>query len=170
MVGIKSRVSDVQVAPDDLIACVGFADVGPLVADQVVVIHIAMNAAVAIEINIIYVAANDVSVDLDDGMAAVDVNVGNANDRTAAGDPAAAAPAMIVNAMPMPVAVVIQPCPDGEWRTEKEDGGRVQAEIGGGAKINDIRVVGRDIDVLRLRGDDTDIVTIHVHLLPLIGD
>ena len=170
MVGVKSRVGDIHVAPDDLVAFVGFTDIGPLVADQVVVIHLAMNGRVAIEINVIYVTVNDVSIDLDIGISAIDVDVGDTNDWTAASDPATAPPAMIVNAMPMPVAVVIQPYSDREWRTEKENGGRVQAVIGSRAEINDIWVVRRNVDILGLRGNNTDIVSVHSYLFPLVGN
>lgn len=124
MIGAKSRVSDVQVAPDDLVACVGIADVGPLVAYQVVVIDVAMNAVVAIEVGVVDVLANYIPVDLDIGVTDVDVDVGDSNDRTAAGDPAAAAPAMIVNPARVPIAVVVQPGPDEEWRAKKDDARR----------------------------------------------
>jgi hypothetical protein len=125
VVDVQFWITDVHVAPDDLVACVGFVAVAPVVTDQVIVIHIAMNAAEAIEINIIYPAVNDFSIDLDDRMAAVDVNVGNANDRSATGDPAAAMPAMIVDAMPVPITIVVQPDPNGKGRTKKNHARRI---------------------------------------------
>src|SRR5437867_32355 len=112
-VGVKSRISHVQIASDDLVARVGIAGVVSLVPRQVVVIHVAMNAVVAVEVDVVDVPANDISVDLDVGIAIIHVDVGDPDDRAATGDPAAAPPPMIVNTTRVPVAVVVQPRPDG---------------------------------------------------------
>src|SRR5947208_2875792 len=169
-VGVKSRISHVQIASDDLVARVGIAGVVSLVPRQVVVIHVAMNAVVAVEVDVVDVPANDISVDLDVGIAIIHVDVGDPDDRAATGDPAAAPPPMIVNTTRVPVAVVVQPRPDRERRTEKDDAGWRQAVIGGRAEINHIRVVRRDVDVLRLRGNDIEKVAVHIHLLLLVRD
>ena len=168
--GVKSRISHVQIASDDLVARVGIAGVVSLVPRQVVVIHVAMNAVVAVEVDVVDVPANDISVDLDVGIAIIHVDVGDPDDRAATGDPAAAPPPMIVNTTRVPVAVVVQPRPDRERRTEKDDAGWRQAVIGGRAEINHIRVVRRDVDVLRLRGNDIEKVAVHIHLLLLVRD
>jgi hypothetical protein len=118
MVDVQSRVSHVQVAPDDLVACVGFPQVRALVSDQVIVIHIAMNASVAVEINVIHAAMNNIAVDLDHRMLGVNVDIADVNMWTAACDPALAVPAVVINAMPVPVTVVVQPNPDREGRTK----------------------------------------------------
>lgn len=106
-IGIDSRVSDIYVAPDDLVARAGIGRDTLVVATRVVVIDIAMNAAVAGEIVVVHAALNDVTVDLDVGVIVVDVDVGDANDWPATCDPAATLPAMIVNPVAWPVPITV---------------------------------------------------------------
>ena len=106
-IGINSRVSDIHIASDDLVARARIGRGTFVVATRVVVIHVAMNAAVAVEIVVVHAPLNDVSVDLDVPVIVVDVNVGDANIRAAASDPAATLPTMIVNTVAGPVPVTV---------------------------------------------------------------
>ena len=143
-IGIDSRVSDIYVAPDDLVARARTGRGNLIGASHVVVIHIAMNAAVAVEIVVVHLLANDVPVDLNVSVVVVDVDVGDVNVRTAASDPAPALPAMIVNAVAGPVVITIQPRPDGQSSPKGDDASRIQdPEKRATPDVNDIRVVRR---------------------------
>jgi hypothetical protein len=76
-IGIDSRVSDIYVPPDDIVACARTGRLLRFAASQVVVIHIAMNAAVAVEIVVVHAPLNDVPVDLNVPVIVVDVDVGD---------------------------------------------------------------------------------------------
>ena len=104
---VESLLVYVWFALDDLIARVDFTGVASVDACHVVVIHTTVDAVVTIETCIIDVPLNDASVDLDVVVTIVDVDSRSTNGRTAACNPTAAAPAVIVNAPPAPVAVMV---------------------------------------------------------------
>ena len=128
-IGIDFWVGDIHVAPDDLVARVRTGRLLRFAASHVVVIYIAMNAAVAVQIVIIHAPLSDIPVDLDVSVIVVDVDVGDVNIRAAASDPATTLPAVIVNTMAGPVPVTVEPSPDGESNTKGYDIAQISVSI-----------------------------------------
>src|SRR5262249_55019243 len=87
-------------------------------AREVVEVRVAMHGVEAIQILHADVAADDVAIHANVAESVVYVNVAGAHERTAALDPPRTVPAVVVNAMPAPIPVAIEPRADRKSRTE----------------------------------------------------
>jgi hypothetical protein len=96
------------------------APVDPSGRSHVVVVHLAMNAVVAIQVVIVHVVVDNLPVYADVRIIGVDVDAVDADIGSRAADPASlsARPAMVVNTMATPVKIIVQPCPDGKARAK----------------------------------------------------
>ena len=168
---IKTRIAGINVPIDDLV--VYWRAAGPLVDPYIVspiealivvldilVVHVAVDGPIAVDIIHIHVAMDDVRVDDNIVIAIVHVHVGDVHARAGAVDPSPALPAVIVNAVVMPVAVAIEPGAD-EKTNAKGDG----QPPGGPAIIADVGIINRHVDVRRLIRNDADVVVFDEYLL-----
>lgn len=120
---------------------------------NVFVVHLAVDVTEAIDVVYVDVALEDVAVDDDIFVAIVDVNVGDVDMRAAALDPPRAVPAVIVDAMVMPIAVTIEPSANEETYSERNGNAPIRPTV-----IADPRIVNRNIDVHRVIGNDADVI------------
>ena len=168
---IKTRITGINIPIDDLV--VHWRAAGPLVDADIVsaiealivvldilVVHVAVDGPIAVDIIHIHVAMDDVPVDDVVVIAIVHVDIGYVNARTGPADPSPAFPAMIVNAVVMPVAIAIEPGANNETNA-KGDG---QSPCGP-AVIADIGIVDRHVDVCGLIRNDADVIVFDEYLL-----
>jgi hypothetical protein len=76
---------------------------------MVIEVHTSMHVIEAVHIIVVHMAVDDPSIHIHIREAVIHIYIRDANMRPGALDPAAAPPACIVNSVPMPVAVIIQP-------------------------------------------------------------
>ena len=161
---IKTRIAGIDVAIDDLVvhgrtgrplvdADVVSAIEAHVVVPDVVVVHVAVNGLITVDVIDVHIAMDDVTVDDDVVIAIVHIDVGDVNARAGALDPSGTLPAMIVNPAMMPIAVAIEPGAD-EKTHAKGDG----QSPGGPAVIADVGIVNRHVDVRGLIRNDADVV------------
>jgi hypothetical protein len=168
---IKTRISGIDVAIDDLV--VHWWAAGPLVDADVVsaiealivvldilVVHVAVDGPVAIDVIDVHIAVDDVPVDDDVVVTIVHVDIGDVDARTGPADPSPAFPTMIVNTVMMPVAIAIEPGANNKT-SAKGDG----ESPGGPAVIADIGIVDWHVDVRGLIRNDADVVVLDEYLL-----
>src|SRR5512136_872460 len=90
--------------------------------------------------------------------APVDVNIAYVNIRSCVIDPTGMVPAMIDYMVATPVEVHGQPTPDQQTKAKRNE--RWSARVPS-LDIDNRRIIERDVDILRLRRNDFDIVSIH---------
>jgi hypothetical protein len=100
-------------------------------------------------------------VGADDGGALVDVDAAPVvNVRPGTANPAAAAPAVVINPVPAPIQVAAEPGADGKPRAESDE------SIGGTRlDVHDLRVIHGNIDVLGYGRHNPDVSRLDDHLL-----
>jgi len=168
---IKTRISGIDVPIDDLVvhwraarphvdADIVSAIEALIVVLDILVVHVAVDGPIAVDITHIDVAMDDVPVDDDVVIAIVHVDIGDVDARTGPADPSPTFPTMIVNAVVMPVAIAVEPSANNETNS-KGDG---QAPCGP-AVIADIGIVDRHVDVCGLIRNDADVVVFDEYLL-----
>lgn len=168
---IKTRIASINIPIDNLV--VHWRAAGPLVDTDIVsaiealivvldilVVHVAVDGPIAVDVVHIHVAMDYVSVNEDVVIAIVHVDVGDVDARTGPADPSPAFPTMIVNAMVMPVAIAIEPGANDE--TSAESDGQSPC---GPTVIADIGIVNRHVDVCGLIRNDADVIVFDEYLL-----
>lgn len=168
---IETRISGIDVPIDDLV--VHWRAAGPLVEADVVsaiealivvlnipIVHVAVDGFVAINVIDIHIAADDVPVNDDIVVTIVYVDIRNVDARTRAVDPSSAPPAVIVNAVVVPIAITIEPGTNNETDAK----GDSQTPCGS-AVIADVRIINWHVDIRGLIRNDADVVVLDQNLL-----
>jgi hypothetical protein len=131
---------------------------------HVVIIHLLVNAAVPVEIVVIHRAFHHGPVDVNPVVVVIDVDIVDMDIRPASGDPTSTLPAVIIDSMPAPIEVVVQPRPDGQTGAKADQGcrdhGATAATI-----VDEPGIVYRYIDIPWIVGENPYISTLYDHLL-----
>jgi len=136
---------------------------------NVVIVHVPVDRIIAVDVVDVHRAIDDRSIDIDIGVAVVDVDVVPDIDAFAAApDPAAVPttttpaftpPSGVIDAAPTaavaPAEIQVQPCTDGIANAKGYRRTPVRTTI-----VNDRGVVDRDVDVLRLVWSNRDVVAV----------
>ena len=134
-----------------------------VIVDHVVVRHVLVDGVVGVDVGDVHGPVDDRLVDRYVAICIVYIRgIIDLNVLDTALPPASASPALptvVINTTPGPIAVAAQPSPDHESGA-KADHSAHRHYLSVGLDINDLRIVRRYIDVLRLRGYDLNVPTL----------
>ena len=155
---VSIDVVAIDVVPVEVVA------VGPVASNVLLA-----NRGIAIQGRavVIDVTVGDVSIDIDVSVAVVDIDVAiDIDERAINANPAATDPTVVINTSSIPVPIVVQPRADGHADSKRDY--RSGDDITGGwtaVDVNYFRVVLRNVDHLRLLGNDLDCASLDDDLL-----
>lgn len=108
---IVSVYVSVDVGVVDIVA----VDVVPV---DVISIHVVHVHIIPVDVVVVHVAIHDCAVDVDVRVTAIDVNAVDVDVRVAGANPAGTMPAVVIDGVRVPVAVIVQPRADGQTDTK----------------------------------------------------